>query len=793
MNLFSLRFRMPAHEHNQIPTNPFVNFFSNLSGNNNSSAFLIDKISSCFENCKDTLSLKKLHACVFTWGLRRNTFLGSQLVISYAHFGFLNESRWVFDRIVNTNLSFWNSVLVGYFRTGYFNEVLGRYKNWRESKIGLDGFSVTFSLKSCVELGCLRFGRVVHGDSVKFGLSMDRFVGSSLIGLYSKYGDLGDASKVFDEITEKDVVVYTSMITGFAQCGDDRVYDAFDIASDMQKEQLDPNRVTLVSLLQAAAQLGMLKEGRSVHGYAIRRKIGLSDEVFETTLMDMYIKCGKLKTVACLFGKMNMRCIGCWNAVIAGHLQMGQPWEALSFFCLMMQEHVVPDQISLANGILCCADLIFFREGKSIHGYITRNGFQLDQVATTALVDLYSKCNNLVQARNLFEGMERRDVISYNVMMSSYLQNELASKALELFIEMVRTGTQPNLGAILPVLSALSDLKDTRRGKCVHGYVFIHGFHGSNEIANQIINMYTKCGCLTNARRVFSRIRYRDLVSWTSMMKGYLNHGQANEALILFRIMKEEKVDHDSVALMSLLQALSQLGYLSLAKEVHCHLYRSFVDGQTPIINCLITTYAKCGKLDMARNLFEHMNKQCLTSWNTMIAAHGMHGNCLEALELFGKMKSVKLEPDEVSFTSILSACSHSGLVEEGMQIYKSMTEEYSIIPCAEHYGCIVDLLSRAGRLEEAFNMIKCMPSTKSASALAALVAACRVYGNREMGEVIGRRILELEPENSSAYSLVSNLFAEGGKWDEVAKIKAMVKEKRLKLTSGYSLIELDK
>ncbi|KAJ0043355.1 hypothetical protein Pint_19143 [Pistacia integerrima] len=190
---------------------------------------------------------------------------------------------------------FWNSVLVGYLRTGYFNEVLGR------------------------------FGRVVHGDSVKFGLSMDRFVGSSLIGLYSKYADLGDASKVFDEITEKDVVVYTSMITGFAQCGDDRVYDAFDIASDMQKEPLDPNRVTLVSLLQAAAQLGMLKEGRSVHGYAIRRKIGLSDEVFETTLMDMYIKCGKLKTVACLFGKMNMRCIGCWNAVIAGHLQWDSP------------------------------------------------------------------------------------------------------------------------------------------------------------------------------------------------------------------------------------------------------------------------------------------------------------------------------------------------------------------------------------------------------------------------------------------------------------------------------------
>lgn len=794
MQLFISTLRSLVHSNNPIPsTTAQTKFFLNTSGVEplSQSRFIAEKFASFLDNCSDVFYLRKLHACIFAHGLGDSIFLGSKLLSCYAKFDHLADSRWVFDRILINNLSLWNSVLVGYFRTGHFDEVLRRYSNLRQRNIGLDSSAITFSLKSCIELGSSEFGRGVHVDAFKFGLNADRFVGSSLIGLYCRHGDIEDASRVFDEITDKDVVAYTSMITGYAQCSDHRGFEPFWVARCMQKQQLDPNRVTLVSLLKAAALLEALEEGRSIHAYAIRRSIGCSDEVFETILMDMYIKCGAPRTAACIFGKMEVKTVGSWNAMIAGHLQMEQPLVGFNLFCQMVEENLIPDLITLSNGILCCANLKYLRQGKSIHGYIIRTGVHLDLVAITALVDLYSKCNNLIQARELFDSMEKRDAVLYNVMMAGYLQNKLACEAIRTFIELVGTGIKPNISSILSVLSASSDLKEIKRGRCIHGYMLRHGFDWSTEIVNQIISMYAKCGLMVSARQVFNRIKYKDLVSWTSMMMGYIIHGHADEAIILFRLMQREKLEHDSVAVISLLQAFSQLSSVSLATEVHCHLYRVHMDREIPVINSLITTYAKCGSLDMARDVFEHMSERCLTSWNTMIAAYAMHGNCVEVLKLFDRMKEEKVKPDEVSFTSILTACSHSGLVEVGLQVFRSMTEEYNMVPCEVHYSCMVDLLSRAGRLEEASEMVKCLPSRKSTSALGALLAACRVHRNTEMGEVIGRQLLELEPENSSSYSLVSNLYAESGQWDEVVRIRTIVEDKGLKKIPGHSLIEI--
>lgn len=477
--------------------------------------------------------------------------------------------------------------------------------------------------------------------------------------------------------------------------------------------------------------------------------------------------------------------------MIASRLQTQQPLDALHLFFLMMEEKVVPDLISLANVIFCCADLQYLRIGKSIHGYIVRYRVQLDLVATSALVDMYSQCNKLVHARKMFERMGTRDVISYNVMITGYLQNGCASEALETFIEMVGAGVRPNQSSILSALSALSDLKKIKQGRCVHGYVLRHGCHTSIEIFNKILNMYANCGYIDYARKVFNMIRCRDLVSWTSMMIGCVSHGYADEAIALFQNMKREKVEYDSVAIISLLQAISQLGCLHLVKEVHCHLYRVKMEQEIHVINSLITTYARSGELEMAKNMFENMKKRHLTSWNAMIAAYGMHGKCLHAIKLFEHMRNEEIQPDKKTFTSTLTACSHSGFIEEGLQVFRFMLEDNSIIPSEEHYGCMVDLLSRAGRLEEAYHLVKCLPLGQSASALGALLAACRMYRNTKLGETIGRHLLEIESENSIAYGSISNLYAEGGKWDEVARIRGIAKDKGLTKSPGYSLIEL--
>lgn len=660
--------------------------------------------------------------------------------------------------------------------------------------MGIDSATFTFCLKSCVELDSLLFGRGIHADAFKLGLSSCKFVASSLIALYSKCGGIDDARQVFDEVTERDLVLFTSMISGYAQTRDLHAHGAFEVAQCMQMEGFIPNRVTLVSLLQAAAQLEALIEGQSVHGYAMRRDIGLQDEVFRTSLADMYVKCGAPDMAAHAFGRMGAQTVGLSNVTISGHLHMGRPLEALGCFrSLVVKENIMPDSITLANGIFSCVDAKCFREGMSIHGYVIRNGIRLDLIAKTALIDMYSKCNDLFKARGVFDRMEERDVISYNVMMAGYLQNGFIFEVMDIFFKLGVIDIRPNQASVLTMLSAISDLKDLRLGGAAHGFVLRSGLASVTEIANQVIQMYARCGCIDFAKRVFRGIKSKDLVSWTSMMTSCVNHGSADEAVALFILMNRDNQKPDSITILSLLQALSQLGCLDLAKEVHCCAYRVFLGTDIQIINSLISSYAKCGKLRIATKLFEHTTGQCLASWNALIAAYGMHGKPKEALKLFERMENENVVPDGVTFTSLLSACSHSGLVEEGLCVFRSMTEKYTMVPCEEHYSCMVDMLSRAGWIEEAFDLMKSLPPSKSTSALGALLGACRVHGSTEMGKVIGEELLNLEPANSSAYTSISNLYAEDANWDEVARVRGLAAGRGLKTNPGYSLIELGK
>ncbi|KAJ7971029.1 Pentatricopeptide repeat-containing protein [Quillaja saponaria] len=460
MNSATDGFRLLVRKINNLFNGPQTSALCTIQGRLSfcDSSNISEKFASFLDNFFDDFSLRKLHARIFVYGFGSNSFLGSKLLNCYAKFGLLAESRWVFDRIINGNLSLWNSILVGYFRAGHYDEVLIRYLNLKERKTGLDGWGITFGLKSCIELGFFEFGRGVHVDAFKFDLKADCFYGSTLIGLYSKHGKIKDACRVFDEITNKDLVVYTSMITGYFQGKDHSAYEAFQVVRSMQKQHLCPSRVTLVSLLQAASQLEAIKECREIHGYSIRKGIGRSDEIFETSLIDMYHKCVDPKMAACIFGIMDARTVGSWNAMIASHLQMGQPFEAFDIFCQMMHENFVPDMVTLANAIFCCADLKYLREGKSSHGYILRIGAQLDIVATTALVDLYSKFN-IVRAKEMFDSLGNRDAILYNVMLAGYLHNELSWEAIKTFSKMIEAGIEPNIGSTLNALSAVCNLE----------------------------------------------------------------------------------------------------------------------------------------------------------------------------------------------------------------------------------------------------------------------------------------------------------------------------------------------
>lgn len=743
---------------------------------------------------RDIEFLRQVHSYICVRGLSSNNLWGTKILCCYANCGCTDEARRVLDLISHRDSHSWDAAILAHFRAGFFQQALRLYSGMKE-EVGISSFACTFAVKSCVELEPQKIARGIHGDSLKLGFDKDRFVGASLIDCYMKCRCVDDAHKAFDAISHRDVVTYTAMISGFLQNDADfGPHMAFKTAFDMQIQGILPNHVTLMSLLKLASSLEFLTVGKAIHCYAIRMGRDANDEVLETCLVDMYMSCGAEVVARYLFSNAKTKSVVTWNVMITSYIQCGRPSDAFEVFNLMKnQGNLSPDAITLSNLVLGCTDLKCIREGLSIHGYIIRRGVLLDLVGHTALIEMYALLKSMAIARKIFNGMGTRDAVLFNVMIAAYLQFMLVDEAFSLFSTMRRTDVKPNVAILLNLLSGCMILTDLQEGSQIHGIIMKCGFDSNTSVANQIIDLYAKHGHLPVARALFNRMSPKDLISWTSMMMGYVNQGHADEALNLFSLLQASGEKPDLVTLSSFLIASSQLGYLNQLRAGHGYLYRFCLEKDVAIINCLIAAYSKCGSFNYAQTLFQNMMGRSLASWNAMIDACGMHGRCTEVLELFDEMQREKVEPDGVTFTSLLSACSHVGRVEEGLRLFRSMIDDHLIIPCEEHYTCMVDLLSRAGRLEEAYNLVKCFPFKDKASVLGPLLGACMVHQNSELGETIGTHFLSSHPEYSGAYTLMSNMYAGAGKWDHAQRVRDAAKARGLKKLPGYSLLEAGK
>ncbi|XP_006644161.1 pentatricopeptide repeat-containing protein At1g06140, mitochondrial-like [Oryza brachyantha] len=749
-----------------------------------------DKFASLIQGCADVRFLKKIHGRVFTHGLCRDVIVGSKILSWYANLGALPESRLVFQKIASDDLSLWNSTMVDYFRAGYPEEVIILYKRLKLHQIGFDGKTITFVLKSCTELKNLSLGKGVHVDSLKLCLSGDKFVGSSLIGLYSKLGRVDDLQGVFKEIINKDIIAYTSMITGYSDIVDSIAWNAFEIAIDMLQNNLEVNRVTLVSLLKIAANLGALKEGKSLHCYSIRRAIGVSDDILETSIVNLYTRCGAYQSATAVL-RNSKGTVASWNAMLSGLARAGQSFNAIQYLSAMMHDHkVTPDSVTFANVLSACAELCYFRIAASIHAYFIRRFMPVDVVLATALIEVYSKCTRIMRSRHLFDQLIIKDAVCYNAMMYGYLQNEMANEATYLLKCMMAEGITPDFATVLSLLAAFADQRDLVRGRWIHGYAIRHGFGSDVDVKNQILYMYSVCGKVTAARAMFDSLEKKNLVSWTTMMKGCLSNGHVDEVVQLFQVMQKHGEKPDCISLITAVQASADRGHLNSLKQIHCFVYRSLLEKDKITANSLISAYAKCGRLDLSINLFCSLDYRNLDTWNAMISAYAMHGFYINVLNMFKQMEEENIHPDELTFSTVLTVCSHAGLVEDAWRIFNSMTSVYSVLPQEEHYGCMVDLLGRAGQLEDGYKILKISNLKDKSSILCALLSACRTHGNTELAHAIIKELLEHGPQNPGIYALISEVYAQEGQWNAFANTRARANLSGLKKHPGSSLIE---
>jgi pentatricopeptide repeat protein len=385
------------------------------------------------------------------------------------------------------------------------------------------------------------------------------------------------------------------------------------------------------------------------------------------------------------------------------------------------------------------------------------------------------------------------NIFPWNLRLARYVKAGLHHKALDLFAQMQQEGLIPDSFTFVQLLNACASLRALESGRQIHAQIIQSGCECNIFVESGLIDMYAKCGSLADARKVFNKMDARDVVSYNAMILAHVKSGQAQEALELFQRMQcEEGAEPDRATFLAVLNACASVASLNEGRCVQEQIIQNGLGSDVFVANSLIDMYSKCGVIDDAQRVFNKMTTRDVVAWNTMLGGYAMHGLAKEALELLERMCEQGVEVDNVTLVALLSACSHLGLVDEGMHYYESMGLVYGVSSTVEHYACMVDLLGRAGHLDEAEDLIKTMPFEPTVAVWKALLGACRVCGNVEMGERIAKEVIGLDPGNSAGYVLLSNIYAAAGKWDISADIQCQRLERGVKKEPGRTWIEVN-
>eukprot|EP00253_Pinus_taeda_P001147 PITA_01147 len=706
-------------------------------------------------------------------------------------------------------------------------------------------------LQSCIEKKALAEGKLVHAHIIQRGFMADIILASTLINVYAKGGGtLAEARRVFNQLPERDAVSWTVMIAAYSKQG--HCEEAMKLFCQMKRLGFHPNEYTFGSILPACSDPAAVEE---IHGQIVT--CGFEQNVIlGNTLVDIYAKCGSIENARYAFDKipqpdvvswttliagyLQNGCVGealdlfqtipqrtvfSWTAMISGYVQNGHGGEALELFRQMQLTGVRPNSNTLTSILPACANSAALKQGMEIHAQATKSGLlQSDVFVENALVDMYGKCGSIGNACNVFGKMRQRNVISWTVMMAGFAKNGCVDEAFKLFQEMPvknviswtvliagcaqngcleeavtlfqqmqAAGLKPNSNTFASVLSACANLTALEEGMVIHAKIIKNGFLSDVFVGSALVDMYAKCDSIENARKCFDRMPERNTVSWTTMIRAYVHNGHSDEALKLFRQMQVVGLKPDPNTFASILPACANLAALDQGKEIHVEIIKCKFQSDVFIANALVDMYAKCGSIKKARSVFDNVHQRDVVSWNAMISGYAMHGYAKEALALFEEMQQSHIIPDHFTLISVLSACCHAGLVEKGRQYFDDLGQRYHITPTMEHYGCMVDLLGRAGYLDEAHDLIKRMPIKPNATVWGCLLSACRVHTNIELGEYAAEHIIELDPNDAAPYIVLPILYAKAGRWGDIDKVHKKMKENKVEKNPGCSWIEVNK
>ncbi|XP_027330767.1 pentatricopeptide repeat-containing protein At1g11290, chloroplastic-like [Abrus precatorius] len=629
----------------------------------------------------------------------------------------------------------------------------------------------------------------VHARFFLYGLHQNSSLSSKLVDSYAKFGLMDLSQKLFYFTENPDSALYNAILRNLSQFG---AYEkTLFLYKVMVEKSMCPDEESCSFVLRSCFSVSH-EQGKIVHGQVV--KLGMDAfNMVRNALMELYDKNGFFNGHETGGGGSVME-LNYWNNLISQASESGKMEGSFQLFCRMRKENIQPNSVTVINLLRSAVNLNLLKIGQVLHSLIVVSNLCEELTVNTALLSMYAKLGSLKDARMLFEKMPEKDLVVWNIMISAYAGNGCPKESLELVYCMFRSGFRPDLFTAIPAISSIAQLKYTEWGKQMHAHVIRNGSDYQVSIHNSLIDMYSACSNLDSAHKIFGLIGDKTVVTWSAMIKGYAMHDQSLEALSLFLNMKLSGTRVDFIIVINILPAFAKIGALHYVRYLHGYSLKTSLDSLKSLKTSFLSSYAKCGCIEMARKLFdeEKSSHRDIIAWNSMISAYSKHGEWFRCFDLYNQMKLSNIMPDQVTFLGLLTACVNSGLVNEGKEIFKEMVGIYGYQPSQEHHACMVDLLGRAGQIDEASEIIETIPFESDARVYGPLLSACKMHSETRLAELAAQKLINMEPKNAGNYVLLSNIYAAAGKWDKVAKMRSFLRERGLKKTPGCSWLELN-
>ncbi|PON91235.1 Tetratricopeptide-like helical domain containing protein [Trema orientale] len=741
------------------------------------------------ENLKSYFLGTQIHAHIIRLGLVDDVFSQNNLIKMYAKCGVFKDGYKVFDEMTERNLVSWTLMISGAVQNGEHELGLEFYLELVRSGLRPNEFSFGSVLKACATLGAYEFGLSIHCYALKMGIEQNLYVGGSILSMYAKLEDIQLAERVFESMPNLDVGCWNVMIGGYVQCG--RGDEALNVFSLMLHKGISLDCFTFVNALKGCSVVGNAEFGKQIHGLIIKSDVEYGTSLMNC-LMDMYFRNERKASALKVFYRIRNKDVISWNTVFSLLSQDKDAREIVSLFHEFMLEGINPNNLTFSVLFRLCGEVLGLDLGLQFYCLAIQFGLHDEVNVTNSLINMFSRCKAMEKARLLFDNIYCKDITTWNQLISGYSLNHCYLEGLKIFLKLWSLGVESNEYTFSSLLEACFQSENQWIFKHIHCAIIKCGFSSNGYVCSLLINGYVNFGSLNDSFQFFNGFDRLDSVSWGTMISALVHQGHMYEAIKLLNNLMEAGGKLDEFILGSMLNYCARVSGYHLTKTVHSHVVKSGLERQVFVASGIIDAYAKCGKIDSAKMAYsQSFGLNDVVIFNTMIMAYAQHGLIAEAMEIFKTMKSANLQPSQATFVSVISACSHMGLVDEGFVLFESMILDYKMEPSQDVYGCLVDMLSRNGRLENARQIIEEMPFAPWPAIFRSLLSGCRIHGNRELGEWTAKKLLQLVPEDDAPYILLSKVYSEGGLWEDAGKVRRSMVERGVSKDIGCSWIEI--